>query len=107
MMQNMNETGANQGTALRELSLDEAEMVGGGFGPITTILVGGGTIGLGAGIIAGGKKVGEVGRGLLGNGGGKHVKPPSSGQGGGKHVRPSNDSKSSILGWGDGFDAFV
>jgi outer membrane lipoprotein SlyB len=30
-MQNMNESAANDGTALRELSLDEAEMVGGGF----------------------------------------------------------------------------
>jgi hypothetical protein len=30
-MQNMNGIAANEGTALRELSLDEAEMVGGGF----------------------------------------------------------------------------
>jgi len=30
-MQNMNGMAANDGTALRELSLDEAEMVGGGF----------------------------------------------------------------------------
>jgi hypothetical protein len=30
-MQNMNAISANEGTALRELSLDEAEMVGGGF----------------------------------------------------------------------------
>jgi hypothetical protein len=30
-MQNSNETVADGGTALRELSLDEAEMVGGGF----------------------------------------------------------------------------
>ena len=30
-MQNMNGIAANDGTALRELSLDEAEMVGGGF----------------------------------------------------------------------------
>jgi hypothetical protein len=30
-MQNMNEIAVDQGTALRELSLDEADMVGGGF----------------------------------------------------------------------------
>jgi hypothetical protein len=30
-MQNSNGIAANEGTALRELSLDEAEMVGGGF----------------------------------------------------------------------------
>jgi hypothetical protein len=30
-MQNMDGIAANEGTALRELSLDEAEMVGGGF----------------------------------------------------------------------------
>jgi hypothetical protein len=30
-MQNSNEIAANEGTALRELSLDEAEMVGGGL----------------------------------------------------------------------------
>jgi hypothetical protein len=30
-MQNMNGIAANEGTELRELSLDEAEMVGGGF----------------------------------------------------------------------------
>jgi hypothetical protein len=30
-MQNMNEIAANQGGGLRELSLDEAEMVGGGL----------------------------------------------------------------------------
>jgi hypothetical protein len=31
-MQNMDGISNNEGTALRELSLDEAEMVGGGFG---------------------------------------------------------------------------
>ena len=31
-MQNMDGIAASEGTALRELSLDEAEMVGGGFG---------------------------------------------------------------------------
>jgi hypothetical protein len=31
MMQNNNGIAANEGTALRELSLNEAEMVGGGF----------------------------------------------------------------------------
>ena len=30
-MQNMNGIAANEGTALRELSLEETEMVGGGF----------------------------------------------------------------------------
>jgi hypothetical protein len=30
-MQNMNRIAINEGTALRELSLDEADMVGGGF----------------------------------------------------------------------------
>jgi hypothetical protein len=32
MMQNMDGIAANEGGGLRELSLDEAEMVGGGFG---------------------------------------------------------------------------
>jgi hypothetical protein len=101
MMQNMNETGVNQGTTLRELSLDETEAVVGGSLPIqilTGVLSGGATVG----VVAGVKKLG----GLLGNGGGKHVPTKSSGKGGGKHVRPS-DSKSSIFSWGDGFDAFV
>ena len=106
-MQNTNGIAANEGTALRELSLDEAKMVGGGFGPIGQILIGGITGGLagglGAGIVAGGKKLG----GLLGDGGGQHVKPPSSGKGGGKHVRPSDNAKSSIAGWGDGFGGLV
>jgi len=101
-MQNKNEIAVNEGTALRELSLDEAEAVNGGSLPIqilTGVITGGATVG----VVAGVKKLG----GLLGNGGGKHAPPKSSGKGGGKHVRPSGNSKSSIFGWGDGFDAFV
>jgi hypothetical protein len=94
-------------SSIRELSPDEAETVGGGFGPIGQILIGGITGGLagglGAGVVAGGKKLG----GLLGDGGGRHVKPTSSGKGGGKHVRPSGNAKSSIAGWGDGFGGLV
>jgi hypothetical protein len=61
-MQNNNRIAPNEGTALRELSLDEAEAVGGRFGPIGTIIIGalGGGLGgaTGAGIVAGWKKTG-------------------------------------------------
>jgi len=101
-MQNSNEMAVNQGTALRELSLDEAEAVVGGSLPVQILTQGG--IGLGLmGVAAGLRQLGK----LRGNGGGKHAPPKSSGKGGGKHVRPSDNSKSSIFGWGTGFDAFV
>jgi hypothetical protein len=107
VMQNMNGIAANDATAPRELSLDEAEMVGGGFGPIGQIIITGLGGATGVGVVAGGKILGGKLKGLLGNGGGKHVPTKSSGKGGGKHVRPSGNSKSSIAGWGDGFGGLI
>jgi hypothetical protein len=96
-------------SSIRELSPDEAEVVGGGsLVPIITAGLGTGIgIGVGAGIVAAGKKLGGKVGGLLGDGGGEHVKGPSSGKGGGKHVRPSGNAKSSIAGWGDLFGELV
>jgi hypothetical protein len=96
-------------SSIRELSLDEAEAVGGGsLWPIITTGIGTGIgIGAGAGIVAVGRKLGGKLGGLLGDGGGEHVQGPSSGKGGGKHVRPSGKSKSSIAGWGALFGELV
>jgi hypothetical protein len=93
MRENITLTRDIEQSSIRELSLDEAEAVGGGFGPIGQVIatgLGAGLgVGLGAGIKAGGQKVGQ----LLGNGGGKHVK-------GGPKGKHAGAAKKSIAGYG-------